>query len=458
MASTLRVRLALPLAIALALVVAAALAVPTMATAATHTISGTVFGPEMNPVDACEVALYQFDSGSSQWVKVNWVTPLGGNYSFGAVADGTYRIGIEPPQPGTSPRWEYALPVYMNGSKTVTGSVDLVLTTDVVLPWALVRNPAASGAVVATQTGAPIEGVSVTLYWISGPDATETYSDSTLTDASGQYTVYMPDLGGFRIGFAKNGWATRYLGDSYRYEGAEWRGVGPWVMDPTVLEPGVEFRVLKARSPFGTVLPAAWTNPTGGLPYAVELYRRTLPIGEGADDWELYYARPAGARAPWPNFLAPGAYRVRCVPKAGTYQPVWHVDASDVSAAQPVIAEPGQAIVVNANFLGFVKASTRIKASASSVRRGKTVRLTVTVRDASITGRASIAQPGARVRLQRSYNGRTWKTIGSTMRTGSAGTASRSVTITKTTYFRAVPVTSATLHGSASSKVKVRAR
>lgn len=448
-----RTRSILLAGMALALCVAVLVA-PAVASAASHTISGRVFNNEDAGVDNCEVALYSWDAGGSQWVRVNYVQPLDGNYSFGAVADGTYRLGVEALAYPTSPIWEYALPIYANGSTTVTDSVDIALSSDTVLNWKLERNPAITGHVSSAVDGSPIANASVDLYWYD-VGATSFYPDTVMTNPTGDYITYVPNRGSFILAFRKDGWATSYNGVTPRFSEAEVRGAAPWVLD-AALDLGVSFRIERAVSPFGTQLPGAWTMSTVGLPYTVEVYRRVTPPGIEPAEYEAWWILPAGAHSAWPTHFPGGGYKVKFVPPSGTYLPLWHSGVSEEASAQVVEALPGQAINVWARFGGYVKAKSSLRSSARAVKRGRSVRLTITVQDASITGRTPFPQRTADVKLQRSYDKRTWKTI-ATLRTGSVGVVSKSVKVTKTAYYRAVPVASATLQGSASSSVKVGA-
>jgi hypothetical protein len=419
-----------------------------------HTITGRVFNDENEGVDACVVALYQSDGVG--WARINYVQPLGGNYSFGDVPEGVYRIGVEQLASPPSPVWEYNLPIYMNGSATVAGSVDFTLDGDKVFPWKLDRNPAITGRVTASADGSPISETYVDLYWWDDGFSLPAW-DGVRTNPTGDYRIYVPARGSFILGFRKSGWASEYSGDVYRFQDAERRGAGPWVLD-AVLDPGVSFQVERAYSPFGNQLPASWTDSANGLPYQVWVDRRVTPEGVEPAAWDVgWWILNAGAHSSWPDWFPPGAYRVRFVPPAGTYLPLWHSGQADQADAQIVNALPGQTINVWARFGGYVRARTTVRSSAGSVRKGRKAKITVTVRDVSLTGAPTAPVQGARVRLQKSFNKRSWTTV-TTLTTGSTGTASKTLAITRTTYFRAAPITGATLQGSASSAVKVGVR
>lgn len=458
------VRLLLVLAVVTAAVMATSVAIAgEVHTAASHSISGRVFNNEDVGVDSVEVALYQWNESGSRWNRVNYVVPLNGNYSFGALADGTYRIGIEPLASPPSPMWEYQLPVYYNGSTTVTASADVVLNTDTVMDWKLERNPEITGTLTAALGGAQLSGAYVDLYWWD-EGATDFLTDFTMTNPTGDYRIFVPNRGTMMLRFTKDGYATEYLSGISSYSwtqafGAPRTAGGSTGMD-AALDPGVTLNIERAYSPFGTRLGSAWTSIGAGLPYTVEVLWRTTPLGVEPAQWETLYYLSAGTHASQPDFFPPGGYKIQFTPLPGTYLPLWHAGVPDESSAQIIEAlpgTPGQQLNVWARFGGYVKASTTVRAAASSVRRGRTVKITASVRDASTTGRASMAQPGAQVRIQRSYNNRTWTTL-TTKTTGSAGTATYTAKIGKTAYFRAVPVTSATLQGSASRSVKVRAK
>jgi hypothetical protein len=278
-----------------------------------------------------------------------------------------------------------------------------------------------------------------------------------MTDSGGDFSMHVPGRGSFLLGYRKRGWATEYLFDTPRWQDAELRNAGPWTGLDAALDPGVSFRIDRAYSPFGTRLPSSWTKLASGVPYTIEIYRRSTSPGIEPAEWDQWWYLRGGTRSSWPDFFPAGTYKVKFVPPAGSYLPLWHAGTSSEASAQVVEVLPGEAINVWARFGGYVKATTSVKSSASSVGAGKSVRLTASVRDASLAGKPSVAQPGARVKLQRSYNKRSWTTI-ATLTTGSAGTATKSVKVARTSYFRAVPVASATLQGSASGAVKVTAR
>ncbi|MDZ4168771.1 MAG: carboxypeptidase-like regulatory domain-containing protein [Coriobacteriia bacterium] len=89
--------------------------------------------------------------------------------------------------------------------------------------------------------------------------------------------------------------------------------------------------------------------------------------------------------------------------------------------------------------------------SVRTVRGRGTVRVTTTLRD----GPTGAPKPNAQFRLQRSYNNRTWSNIGGVLKTGSTGRHVASTTVTRTTYFRCVPLSSSKYLGVTSSSVKV---
>jgi hypothetical protein len=460
---TVRLLLASVVAIAVVLGTAAIAFAGEIHASATHTLSGRVFNDEDAGVDSVQVGLYQWNGSGGGWNRINYVVPLNGNFSFGSIPDGTYRLGVEPLDSPPSPKWEYQLPIYVNGSTTVTGSVDVVVNADTVLDWKLERNPVITGNVTSAIGGAALSGAFVDLYWWD-EGAAEFLTDGTVTNPTGDYHLYVPNRGTMMLRFTKSDYATEYMSGitSYSWNQAfgNPRTAGGMIGMDASLDPGVELDIERAYSPFGTRLPSSWTSFATGLPYDVEVLWRSTPLGVEPAQWETIFYLPAGTGMPRPDYFPPGGYKVRFIPRPGTYLPLWHAGVADEASAQIIEAAPstpGQVLNVWARFGGYVKASTTVRASSTSVRRGKTAKITASVRDASTTGRPSIAQPGAQVRIQRSYNNRTWSTL-ATKTTGTAGTATLTVKITKTAYFRAVPVTSATLQGSASRSVKVRAR
>ncbi|MDZ4168772.1 MAG: carboxypeptidase regulatory-like domain-containing protein [Coriobacteriia bacterium] len=457
MRRTLNVLLAL--AVATGVIIGAGLCATEPANATTAPLLGGVWDASDNPIDDVQVVLYRYNPASAtDWAVVTFVEPMGGTFDFGEVPTGTYRVGIRPhPDAPASEQWKYS-PMFWEDAYSLEYATDIDLVDGEAVNLRLRVNPQLTGTLTSEQSGLPIEGVTVRVYWYEDATDLTVETASTTTDAQGRYAISVPDTGTILIEFAGNGWAMEYYPNKARFNEAEPRTSGGMVIDES-LSPGATFRVDRALSPFGTRMPSAWTAIEAGLPYGIELERRLdLPAADPAQ-WEPFWIMPARTRSQWPDFLPYGQYRVRFVAPTGTYRSAWHAHVATPEAATPMTADPSaRNMVADARFLGRTKASTSIRSSVASVRRNGRARLTVTIRDASITGRTPFALPSAPFRLQRSYDGRRWTTIGGVRRTGSAGTYATSLGISRTTYFRAVPAATPTYYGATSSRVRVRVR
>lgn len=424
------------------------------------TCDGMVIGgPERANIDNdVLVVLYRLEG--SDTVYYSQTSPVDGRYEFTGVPTGnSYVIAVEHNPASVNPELTWKLPQYCGGVYTREEGIAFPFTPggNFGCDFNLVHNPAIGGTVTRSDGATPIEGARVILDWRLDPTKTM-ITQTAVTDAAGRYSFYAPEPGEFRVWFGGDGWAGEWYDNVIRSADAPWMSAGALSNVNAALDQAVGFTVDRAYSPFGTRLPAEWNAPSAGLPYEIMIFRRVSAEGVTPAEWEPWHTVPAGSSDFWPNSLPGGTYVVKFNPPAGTYRARYHINSATLAGAQVVTANPGETIAVYARFGGYVKAATTIAATANVVRSGATVRLTTIIRDASTPGRTAIPQAGAPFRLQRSYNGRTWTNVGTIRRTGATGRYVTSVRVTRTAYYRAVPVNSTTLRGTASRAVRVRVR
>lgn len=447
--------------VAMALVIAGAAAAGASPVRASQTVTcdGAVIGPPGSGDLSNEVivALYRIDAG--QPLLVADTTPVGGMYTFTNVEAGqTYVIAVERAYSASYAPLQWNLPQYCGGVYSMAEAITQAFqpTSNFGCDFVITENPGITGLVTSAETELPLEGVRVIFDWRA--DSTGAIQSQTaVTGPDGRYSFYGREPGEFRLWFGGNGWGGEFQGGTVRPDDTPWLSFGALTVNAE-LDPAVDFQIDRAYSPMGTLLPAAWTNRAAGLPYGVEIYRQSSPAGVSPVTWDAWWTIPAFTNDTWPDALPAGTYTVRFTPPPGTYRPLWWIRAGAQATASPIVAQAGQTIAVNARFAGYVKAASTVAASATSVRKGRTVRITTLIRDASLIWDAPIVQGSAPFRLQRSYNGRTWTNIGGIRRTASNGRNVATLAVTRTTYFRAVPVNTSTFKGTASRAVRVVAR
>lgn len=181
----------------------------------------------------------------------------------------------------------------------------------------------------------------------------------------------------------------------------------------------------------------------------------------------------AGAAVTLYWFSGPGAYRTDTVFTGPLGEYVIYVPSGAENSFSLRFAKPGylteffddkatleQAELRGATSWEGLDASLRaritasVRSSISSFRGTGRTRITTTLKD-SRTGQP---KPNAQFRLQRSYNGRTWSYLGGVLKTDATGRHVALSSVSRTTYFRAVPVSSSKYLGVTSAWVRVLKR
>lgn len=198
--------------------------------------------------------------------------------------------------------------------------------------------------------------------------------------------------------------------------------------------------VLENARVTGTLRSAVDSEPLSGA--AVTLYWFS---GPGAYRTDTVATGPLGEYAIYVPRGDANSFSLRFA-KPG-YRTEYYVDQSRLEDAElrAAISWDGLDGELRANITAAVVPSAR------TIRRSGTVRFATTLRD----GRTGATMANTRFRLQRSYNNRTWANVGGELKTGSTGRFTSSLLVNRTTYFRAVPVSSSTFYGVASPSVKI---
>ena len=307
-------------------------------------IKGTVTASDgTTPLAGIEVWAYQWNA---EWEYWDWVsssgTDVSGNYDFGGLVAGTYRVEFDDPNS-----------VYVGEAYDDTSSI--YLGTDIVVPAettvedidaSLSEGSHITGTVTGPDGTTPLEGISVTAYcWSDGglgssePVVGWVWMGGGETDADGHY-----DIGGLRVGT----YHVRYRDYDGTYA-PEFYGNAPGhdsaadiaVAASTTVN-GIDASLGDASHITGTVTGPDGTTPLEGI--GVSAYRWS----EGHVDsyvgvnWEEVDSEQTDISGNYDiGGLPAGTYRVRFGLWQGSYATEVYDNAADLDSGADVIVTAG---------------------------------------------------------------------------------------------------------------------
>lgn len=281
----------------------------------------------ITPLEGIQVTAYYWDEYDVEWYTYDYAyTQEDGSYSFGGLAEGTYRVGFFD--------WDYE--VY--ASEYYNNATDLASATDIVVGAAatvsginasLAELGRITGKVTGTDGVTPLEGIQVRAYvWV----ADEEYWDSvrsTYTESDGSYSLSGLTANSYRLRFY-DGNGT--YAEEYYNNATDLASATDISVNASAVVSGINASLTQASRITGTV-----TAPDGVTPLEyiyVEVYR-----ADGSGGWDYVtdsYTQADGSYSL--GGLTAGTYRVGFFDwDYGVYTSEYYNNAIDVASASDIV-------------------------------------------------------------------------------------------------------------------------
>lgn len=308
-------------------------------------ITGTVTDNAGEPLANITVNALRYGTdfmGSEGWFYAgNTLTNGDGSYSVANLAPGRYRLEFA--DYFNAPR-QYSLEFY-NDVTRLDDATELVVTSGATISSIdaqLVRTGMISGQVLNVED-VPLSEIYAVALRLQDDGLGNTYwgeVNSTMTGATGTYTLMGLDVGTYRIAFRDAQWPARYA--ALYYNNVADLDAATSI---TIVADG-HVTGIDARLSAGSQLSGSVNDETGAGLAAINiaLYRARMD-NAGNESWEYYsngmtatdgsYTMPA---------LSAGRYRVGFFDSSGRYQSLFYANALDVESATDIIVDGQQPV------------------------------------------------------------------------------------------------------------------
>jgi hypothetical protein len=286
-------------------------------------IQGRITAAEdSSPLDDVSVAIFTTDGQQLTTASVN----SQGNYTIPGLPSGAYHLQFNPFVSTSSSARAYL-------SQSTSESVQVTAPQATTVDAALERGGQIGGTLTASDTGTPLEGVTVYL-WRSD----QSYVGLARTDSSGSYTTPGLNDGSYLVSFDTafaTGSARDYQDEVYNDQ-TDLDTATPVTVTAPAFTPDIDAVLAQGATISGTVTAADTSAPTAGV--SIELYRDGSWVQSVVTDGQGGYAFRG---------LASGDYTLRAVPpfkRYVNYAPVYYKNQSQREQATPVSVTAPQVV------------------------------------------------------------------------------------------------------------------
>ncbi len=295
------------------------------------TISGTLTGPDNQPLPSATVTVYQHN-GNSWSIQGSTSTQAGGSYTLGGLSAGTYRIGFSHGAGGfvaeyydNTTTFEEATDIVLEGGQARTG-----------IDAQLAPGAAISGTLTGSD-GQPLPSAFVRAYVHDASNDTWDLAGSASTQNDGSYTVGGLAAGTYRLEFTDD-----YRGShlSEYYENAK----SLHTATDIILADGQTRTGINAQLASGATISGTISGPDGAILTNSLVMVQSFAYDASTSRWDAgpsVSARPDGTST-IPGLRA-GTYRIKFLDYSGAYGVRFYANASTIEDATDVVLTSGQA-------------------------------------------------------------------------------------------------------------------